>query len=376
MKQFAIAINSEKEYNKVKAYSEKWGYKRINNENVITKGWLMIYEDKTFNDNNFPLDKSVYIEVKDNWKKLIRKHSPLTIENTYLEIDTVEKVKAVWDVLKDGGKDVYEGSKRDLEKNISHGLFPSITYDGSKFVRTNVIKINNKTLITPKHLAQMLGVKSIKKMLKEVESKPYSGDYYDDPSVAVKGAEKPKMNLDKQYKKNTQKAFDNMIWDDLRNHIDDVDKEITSDLKFIKSGIDLTNERINKLAKNYKILDTDDLITRKEFKEYNSKLRKRIYDLESKFSEPVNLIVKGGKSLTMPKIAIRIENEQEFNDLMKIYEVLGWRWNMDNKPTSMKWSSIQSGIIKFADKVIFVWENDHDFDSYTIIPLSQIKGLK
>lgn len=337
MKQFSIAINSEKQYNKVKAYAEKWGYKRINNENVITKGWLMIYKDKTFNDNNFPLDKSVYIEVKDNWKKLIRKNSPLTIENTYLEIDTVEKVKAVWDVIKDGGKPIYVGTIDEMSKGLTSEGNECIIFSENEFIRDGKksYTVTSKTLITPKQLAQILGVKkSTKEMLKKVESKTHSGYCYEDPSLALKGAEMPK------------------------------------------------------------ILDTEDLVTRKEFKEYNSKLRKRIYDFESKLSEPVNLTVNLSKdikpvfqydkpkSLTIPKIAIRVENEHEFDELMKIYEVLGWKWLSGSSCTKFSYKDcIVHGecILKFSDNFILInkfSKDEFSKNGYTIIPLSQIKGLK
>lgn len=60
------------------------------------------------------------------------------------------------------------------------------------------------------------------------------------------------------------------------------------------------------------------------------------------------------KSLSPIKIAIRVENEQEFNNLMNIYSKKGWhglRFDIDKKPTPYKWSFIDetSNFIEYKD---------------------------
>lgn len=84
-----------------------------------------------------------------------------------------------------------------------------------------------------------------------------------------------------------------------------------------------------------------------------------------------------------PKIAIRVENEQEFKKLMRIYESLGWVNADDRNPTSMNYyyedSVMKNLCISFHNKFVYahdeVWSQFRPRE-YIVIPFSTIKGLK
>lgn len=260
MKQFAIAINSEKEYNKVKEYSEKWGYKERDDRGYDEKRVFVWFEDNVFNPcHSVDIDKI----NKGNWRKAIRKHSPLKLENICVRIDTVERVKEVWGIIKDCGIPVLETTKNRLKTSSVCHEFKHVhynTYYGNICgIEQYQIDEQNKTEITPKQLAQIFGVK---RKDKEVSN---GWSVYKDDLSDSKGTIKGEC-----------------IWEDRTITPKTTEQAVT---EFLIYQISQVNKRIDKIAKNYKILkNTEDLVKRKELKAVNGKLRKRLYDLENKVS--------------------------------------------------------------------------------------------
>lgn len=341
MKQFAIAINSKKEYNRVKEYAEKWGYEFWSESNGFKDGHKFVFIDlectpKTFN----PCHTVDDCYTPKNWRKAIRKHSPLKLENICVRIDTVERVKEVWDIVRDSGVEVNSFSKMQLKKLKSCSRDKYLMYNFGELTRCMSAHVKNKTEITPKQLAQILGVKREKPIVHE---------------SVITEVQKINSKVVSLQKENAN----------LRSWVEDLDREF--------------NKRIDRLAKNYKILEnTDEYSTRKELKAVNNNLRKRLYELEQKVSKQeveYKELPLLKTDCAIPKIAICVENEQEFNDLMKIYEVLGWKWRTGDNPNKYFAPMYRGLVYPFQITFKNSFHNTEDDESYTVIPFSQIKNL-
>lgn len=70
------------------------------------------------------------------------------------------------------------------------------------------------------------------------------------------------------------------------------------------------------------------------------------------------------------KIAVRVDNEKEFNALMKYYDSLGWKWASGDSPVEIKYNShIHS--VRFEIFFGHASGNFHEIEDYKIIPFSE-----
>lgn len=75
------------------------------------------------------------------------------------------------------------------------------------------------------------------------------------------------------------------------------------------------------------------------------------------------------KSAVEEKIAVRVDNEKEFNALMKYYDSLGYKWVSGDNPVEIKYNShIHS--VRFENFFGHASGNFHEIEGYKIIPFS------
>jgi len=80
---------------------------------------------------------------------------------------------------------------------------------------------------------------------------------------------------------------------------------------------------------------------------------------------------------TPAKIAVKVDNEKEFNALMKYYDSLGYVWNGGAKPMNKKNLNMYPNSIKFEDKFQHsVGEENKDYQIIPFADFAKDKGIK
>lgn len=159
--------------------------------------------------------------------------------------------------------------------------------------------------------------------------------------------------------------------------IDKMDKWITSKIKLDKSIEDYDKGKFGGIGANSGFVGNF-IKNNKKSKQQGRSLDGLWIDEVNSVPDLSNLKTKGdqGKVIaseeTKPKIAIRVENEEEFNELMDIYESRGWKHKLGVNPLNIHLDEPMNCTYEFNDNFLMQSLEPKHIE---IIPFQTLKAI-